>query len=51
MPSVSERQRRWAGAQFARKRKGRASVAMSEEQLRDFARGKKKRKLLKREAY
>lgn len=40
------------GAELARKRAGKkGKTGMSEERLRDFARGKKKRKLLKREAY
>ncbi len=39
MPSSSERQRKFMGAELARKRKGkRTSTGMSENQLRDFAR-------------
>lgn len=40
------------GAELARKRAGKkGKTGMGAEKLRDFARGKKKRKLLKREAY
>lgn len=39
------------GAELARKRAGKKGKTGMSEQLRDFARGKKKRKLLKREAY
>jgi hypothetical protein len=39
MPAESEAQRRWAGAELARKRAGkRTESGMSEGQLRDFAR-------------
>lgn len=42
MPAVSEKQRRFMGAELARKRKGKKTkTGMSEAQLRDFARGKK----------
>lgn len=47
MPSVSERQRRFMGAELARKRAGKSTeTGMSEAQLRDFARkgGRRKRK-------
>lgn len=48
MPAVSERQRRFAGADLARKRAGKKTkTGMSESQLRDFARkrgGKAKRR-------
>lgn len=38
MPSVSERERRFMGAELARKRAGEATeTGMSESQLRDFA--------------
>ncbi len=46
MPSVSEKQRRFMGAELGRKRHGQATeTGMKESQLRDFARkplGKKK---------
>ncbi len=39
MPSVTEKQRRFMGAELARKRAGESTrTGMSEEQLRDFAR-------------
>jgi hypothetical protein len=39
MPSVSEKQRRFMGAELARKRKGkRTKTGMSESSLEDFAR-------------
>ena len=39
MPPKSERQRRFAGAELARKRAGKKTQSgMSESQLRDFAR-------------
>jgi hypothetical protein len=39
MPPVSERQRRFMGAELARKRAGkRTETGMSEEQLREYAR-------------
>lgn len=42
MPAVSERQRRFMGAELARKRAGeKTQTGMSEEQLRDFAKKKK----------
>lgn len=51
MPSTTEKQRRFMGAELARKRKGKKTrTGMSERQLRDFARKtklhekKKKRK-------
>lgn len=38
MPAVSERQRRFMGAELARKRKGkRTKTGMSEKQLAEFA--------------
>jgi hypothetical protein len=38
MPSVTERERRFMGAELARKRAGKPTrTGMSEEQLRDFA--------------
>jgi hypothetical protein len=38
MPAESEAQRRWAGAELARKRAGkRTDSGMSEKQLKDFA--------------
>lgn len=44
MPAESEKQRRFMGAELARKRKGeKTQTGMSENQLRDFAR-KRKRK-------
>lgn len=44
MPAVSERQRRFMGAELARKRAGKKTqTGMTEAQLRDFARKKKKR--------
>jgi len=50
MPSTSERQRRFMGAELAAKRAGkRTYTGMSEEQLRDFARkGKRSGKRDKR---
>lgn len=39
MPSYTEKQRRFMGAELARKRKGQSTeTGMSESQLRDFAR-------------
>jgi len=39
MPSVTEKQRRFMGAELARKRAGEATrTGMSEEHSRDFAR-------------
>lgn len=44
MPAESERQRRFMGAELARKRKGESTeTGMSEGQLRDFARKPKKK--------
>lgn len=44
MPSTSERQRRFMGAELARERKGEGTqTGMSESQLRDFARKPKKK--------
>lgn len=41
MPAVSEKQRRFMGAELARKRAGeKTQTGMSEKQLRDFARSK-----------
>ncbi len=43
MPSVSEAQRRFMGAELGRLRAGKSTeTGMSEGQLRDFARKKKK---------
>lgn len=43
MPAVSERQRRFMGAELARKRRGKKTrTGMSEVQLAEFARGRKK---------
>jgi hypothetical protein len=46
VPSTSERQRRFMGAELGRARRGeKTETKMSEQQLRDFARkGGKKRK-------
>lgn len=42
-PAVSERQRRFMGAELARERAGmKTRTGMSEEQLRDFAKKVKK---------
>lgn len=39
MPAYSERQRRFFGAELARKRAGKSTeTSMTEEQIRDFAR-------------
>lgn len=39
MPAYTEKQRRFMGAELARKRAGKSTeTGMSEEQLRDFAR-------------
>lgn len=44
MPAVSEKQRRFMGAELARLRAGkRTRTGMSESQLRDFARKPKKK--------
>ncbi len=43
MPATSERQRKFMGAELARKRAGKKTkTGMSEQQLRDFARKRKK---------
>lgn len=45
MPATSERQRKFMGAELARKRAGeKTRTGMSERQLRDFAKKPKKRK-------
>ena len=45
MPSVSEKQRKFMGAELGRKRAGKATQThMSESQLKDFAKGRKKHK-------
>lgn len=45
MPSVSEKQRKFMGAELGRKRAGKKTkTRMSESSLRDFAKKKKKRK-------
>jgi hypothetical protein len=45
MPSTSERQRRFMGAELARKRAGKKTrTGMSAKQLRDFAKKPIKRK-------
>lgn len=45
MPAVTEKQRRFMGAELARKRAGKKTeTGMSESQLRDFAKKRKKRK-------
>lgn len=42
MPAKSEKQRRFMGAELARRRKGKKTkTGMSEGQLRDFAKKKK----------
>lgn len=42
MPAKSEKQRKFMGAELARKRKGKSTkTKMSESQLRDFAKKKK----------
>jgi len=44
MPSKTEKQRKFMGAELARKRAGKkTATAMSERQLRDFAKKRKKR--------
>lgn len=44
MPATSEKQRRFMGAELARKRAGKKTqTGMSEEQLADFARKPKSR--------
>ncbi len=45
MPAKSEKQRRFMGAELARKRKGKKTkTGMTEKQLHDFAKKKKKKK-------
>lgn len=45
MPATSERQRKFMGAELARKRAGKhTQTGMTEGQLRDFAHKPKKRK-------
>jgi len=45
MPATSERQRRFMGAELARKRAGEhTKTGMTEGQLRDYAKKPKKRK-------
>lgn len=45
MPAKSEKQRKFMGAELARKRAGKkTTTGMSEAQLEDFATKKKKRK-------
>ena len=45
MPATSEKQRRFMGAELARRRAGETTrTGMSEAQLRDYARKPKKRK-------
>jgi hypothetical protein len=58
MPAVSEKQRRFMGAELARKRAGKKTkTGMSEKQLRDFAskkkgkKGKKSKKAKKHDGY
>lgn len=49
MPAVSEKQRRFFGAELGRRRAGKATQThMSEEQLRDFAKKSKRKKKGKR---
>lgn len=49
MPAVSEKQRRFMGAELGREEKGeRTQTGMSKEQLRDFARKGGHRKHKKR---
>lgn len=44
MPAVSEKQRRFMGAELARKRAGaKTSTGMAESQLRDYAKKSKRR--------
>lgn len=44
MPAVSEKQRRFMGAELGRKRAGKATqTKMSESQLHDFAKKRKKK--------
>ena len=45
MPAVSEKQRKFMGAELARRRAGKKTkTKMTEKQLREFARKKKKKK-------
>lgn len=45
MPSYTERQRRFMGAELARKRRGeKTETGMSEKQLRDFAKKPRRKK-------
>lgn len=45
MPAYTERQRRFMGAELARKRAGKSTqTGMSEAQLRDFAKKTKRKK-------
>jgi len=45
MPAESERQRRFMGAELARKRAGKKTrTGMSEKSLRDFAKKREKKK-------
>jgi hypothetical protein len=45
MPAYTEKQRRFMGAELARKRAGKKTeTGMSEKQLREFARKPKRRK-------
>jgi len=52
MPSYTDKQRRFMGAELGRKREGKSTeTGMSEEQLRDFARkGKRSSKRGKKRA-
>lgn len=51
MPAVSERQRRFMGAELARLRRGEPTVTgMTEQQLREFARKPRKKKRSKRKS-
>lgn len=45
MPAYTERQRHFMGAELARKRRGEKTVTgMSESQLRDFAKKRRKKR-------
>jgi hypothetical protein len=45
MPAKSEKQRKFMGAELARKRSGKKTkTGMSEEQLEDFAKKKRRKK-------
>ena len=51
MPSVSESQRKFFGADLGRKRKGqKTTTGLSESQLEDYARSNKKTRSTKRAA-